>query len=63
VTDASWWDDARYGLFVQRDDVLTVRLLPDGAPDQLDTVIEIDLDRGPDALPGSSVFWAGEARY
>jgi len=47
----------------QRDDVLTVRGLPDGAPDELDTVIEIDLDRGPDALPGSFVFWAGEARY
>ena len=47
----------------QRDDVLTVGGLPDGAPDQLDTVIEIDLDRGPDALPGSFVFWAGEARY
>jgi hypothetical protein len=47
----------------QRDDVLTVRGLPDGAPDQLDTVVEIDLDGGPDARPGSYVFWAGEARY
>jgi hypothetical protein len=26
-------------------------------------VIEIDLDGGPAALPGSYVFWAGEARY
>jgi alpha-L-fucosidase len=47
----------------QRDDVLTVRNLPRDAPDDLDTVIEVDLDGGPDALPGSYVFWAGEARY
>jgi alpha-L-fucosidase len=47
----------------QRDDVLTVRGLPGDAPDDLDTVIEVELDGGPDALPGSYVFWAGEARY
>ena len=125
MTDAPWWDDARYGLFVhwgvmslpargdqvmqqehipvadyerlgetltadgvirlgfldsratgahllaggdrlvvdQRDDVLTARDLPAAAPDARDTVIAIDLDGGPDALPGSYVFWAGEARY
>ena len=43
-------DDARYGL-------------PRAAPDTVDTVIEIDLDGGPDARPGSYVFWAGEALY
>ncbi len=47
----------------QRDDVLIVRDLPAAAPDARDTVIEIDVDGGPDALPGSYVFWAGEARY
>jgi hypothetical protein len=47
----------------QRDDVLTVRGLPATAPDALDTVIEVELDGGPAALPGSYVFWAGEARY
>jgi alpha-L-fucosidase len=47
----------------QRDDVLTVRDLPATPPDPIDTVIEIDLDGGPDALPGSYVFWAGDARY
>ena len=47
----------------QRDDVLSVRDLPRAAPDPVDTVIEIDLDGGPDALPGSYVFWAGEAGY
>jgi len=47
----------------QRDDVLTVRGLPTSPPDALDTVIEVDLDGGPAALPGSYVFWAGEARY
>jgi hypothetical protein len=43
--------------------VLTVGSLPSRAPDDLDTVIEVELDGGPDALPGSYVFWAGEARY
>ena len=43
--------------------MLTVRDLPISAPDAVDTVIELDLDGGPDALPGSYVFWAGEARY
>jgi alpha-L-fucosidase len=47
----------------QRDDVLTVRGLPSSAPDAFDAVVEVDLDGGPDALPGSYVFWAGEARY
>jgi alpha-L-fucosidase len=47
----------------QRDDVLAVRGLPRSAPDDLDTLIEVDLDGGPEALPGSYVFWAGEARY
>ncbi len=47
----------------QQDDVITVRGLPDAAPDDLDTVIEVDLDGGPEALPGSYLFWAGEARY
>ena len=31
--------------------------------DPIDTVIEIDLDGGPDALPGSYVFWVRDARY
>ena len=47
----------------QHDDVLTVRGLPAVAPDARDTVIEVDLEGGPVALPGSYVFWAGEARY
>jgi hypothetical protein len=47
----------------QRDDVLTVSGPSDAAPDELDTVIEVDLDGGPDARPGSYVFWAGEAPY
>jgi hypothetical protein len=47
----------------QHDDVLVVRDLPDAPPDDIDTVVEVDLDGGPDARPGSYVFWAGEARY
>jgi hypothetical protein len=43
--------------------VLTVRGLPAAVPDHRDTVIEVDLDAGPVACPGSYVFWAGEARY
>jgi alpha-L-fucosidase len=47
----------------QNDDVLVVRDLPDAPPDDVDTVVEVDLDGGPDARPGSYVFWVGEARY
>jgi alpha-L-fucosidase len=49
--------------FDQQDDVLTVKGLPRSAPDACDTVIEVDLETGPVARPGSYVFWAGEARY
>ena len=47
----------------QRDDVLAVRGLPRSAPNDLDTLIDVDLDGGPEAFPGSYVFWAGDARY
>jgi alpha-L-fucosidase len=47
----------------QRDDVLIVRGLLAAAPGARDTVTEVELDGGPTALPGSYVFWAGEARY
>ena len=59
MSDAPWWDDARYGLFVH----WGVMSLPAATPDARDTVIEVELDGGPDARPGSYVFWAGEARY
>lgn len=47
----------------QRDDIVTVRGLPAAAPDPVDSVVEIELDGGPDALPGGYVWWAGAARY
>ncbi len=50
-------------LSTSNDDVLIVSDLPAVPPDTRDTVIEIDLHGGPAALPGSYVFWAGEARY
>jgi alpha-L-fucosidase len=51
-------------LAVRQDaDVVTVSGLPKAAPDRLDTVIDIVLDGGPDAVPGGYVWWGEPAQY
>jgi alpha-L-fucosidase len=63
ATGARYLDGAGELEVRQNGDVLTVTDLVGYALDPYDTVIEVDLDGGPEALAGAYVWWEGDARY